>query len=1377
MNELSNFHGRKNASDVATGGPRRCVLVLGMHRSGTSALTRVLSLFGATLPARLLGAGVGNETGHWEPEALISYHDRLLAEVGSTWHDWRRLDLSRLGPSRREAAIANLADIIAYDYGDAPLIVLKEPRVCRFASFFMEALRGNGFEVAPVINVRNPLEVIASLEARDGISRADAALLWLRHVLDAERCTRGMPRAVTTYDSLLTDWRVQLAHITNSLDIEFPYSAEEVAPLVDSFLTRELRHHARSFDAVALDPMLRGWINDAFVAMCVLERSTTSSQALADLDDIGRSFDQALPTLTALIEGVRTDGLARLVAVERAAKDRLDAAQRDGRLQIEAAAAREASASELLAAVGKELKEAQHRIVELTELELAATQTLAAVQAELTKKCHELALATERETSARIEVNSLESELAGVRQELAEGSALSKSLHGSLSNATAELAATQSHLAETLARATALEESLRTLKSELLLTERNLSAVTARESEAAAALSQIGAEIAMHGRTHELSITAAPMHLGTALVVESVQAFISGVVDELSGTKMRLEATERRCCELEEQHARAERLSQQLEIQLASLHELKTAEQRSELERERVLQTKMAELEALLKEANDDLTKRKQAIAERDLKLSEAEAGRAAAAAHAIALEGQIEQRAREVEAAWQESKAARAEIERVHQMYRSSTSWKVTAPIRSAKTVPRAIGQFFRVLPTAIRFSGGVLPTARKAARILRRDGATGIIVRYRNLAKPSASRPVAADSLAYVAAAPVALANKKTNRARDQVNPVIVTEPTGAPLQALGGMVAISMLRDEIGILPEFAGHVLSLFDKWICIDHNSTDGTYEYLSGLASSNENISLLSYRSPGYFQSELMTHVVHQHKWCLGADWVFMLDADEFLPFESQNSFKQAMDSHSSHAIIRMYWKNLVPETFDRNGIAGKRFYVPKGTAQHSKVAFQPRLIPVCDYRVAQGNHDLVVGSVPAALLAVGAFDLYHIPLRTFHQLRQKLNDGIASYNAMGGDDNSILGLHWRKIADLLDANALDQSIANHIAFSYGTFDFANGFRMSSHDLVAAGATLTPLNVAHDDGLTREIPDIGVDIEKTIDIRIGVDRIVHTSGMPMNDVFHIKRNGALRSDSKILRAFATGNVTPLPSGDVLGQFIEPSYAPIRHLTPTAWAGHIPFMLATMQLLRPRRFVELGSHWGASFFAACQSVMTYGGDCDCIAIDLWQGDHQAGYYDETVFKNFTWILKENYPDIGRYIRADFNEASLLFEDGSIDLLHIDGLHTYAAVKKDFDTWRAKLSPNGTILFHDTMVRRDDFGVYQFWGEIKSQAHSFNFKHTHGLGVLAFGGAASNPMAFLIDHIRKNALENLFEVHFSRLGKLAEMEALAKYQSSQ
>ena len=232
-------------------------------------------------------------------------------------------------------------------------------------------------------------------------------------------------------------------------------------------------------------------------------------------------------------------------------------------------------------------------------------------------------------------------------------------------------------------------------------------------------------------------------------------------------------------------------------------------------------------------------------------------------------------------------------------------------------------------------------------------------------------------------------------------------------------------------------------------------------------------------------------------------------------------------------------------------------------------------------------------------------------------------------------------------------------------------------------------------------------------------------------------------------------------------------FFEPAGTPIRTLTPTAWGGHIPFMFCLIKFMRPRTYVELGTHYGASFFAVCQAIEEFKIDCTPVAVDLWIGDEHAGHYKEEVYDTFKWVHQQKYGGIGQQLRKDFNEAAKDFGDNSIDLIHIDGLHTYEAVKNDYETWLPKLSTNGVILFHDTTVQERGFGVWKLWDEIKEKQVSFNFTHTHGLGIIALGQANTNPVVALLEIVnRTNESRNSFDNFFKLIGERSASEALAK-----
>ncbi len=220
-----------------------------------------------------------------------------------------------------------------------------------------------------------------------------------------------------------------------------------------------------------------------------------------------------------------------------------------------------------------------------------------------------------------------------------------------------------------------------------------------------------------------------------------------------------------------------------------------------------------------------------------------------------------------------------------------------------------------------------------------------------------------------------------------------------------------------------------------------------------------------------------------------------------------------------------------------------------------------------------------------------------------------------------------------------------------------------------------------------------------------------------------------------------------------------------------HLGPVnAWHGHMPFAFWCIENLRPKVFVELGTHYGDSFCSMCQAVKSLKVPSQTYAIDTWQGDEHAGYYDDRIYLNLRAYHDVHYGGFSRLLRSTFDEALGGFGDKSIDLLHIDGLHTYEAVKHDFESWRPKLSDQGVVIFHDINVHERSFGVWKLWNELKVQYPSFDFSISHGLGFIAYG---KNPpeAALRLCNLNEQDAE-LVKTIFGRLGNAVLLQSAAQ-----
>jgi hypothetical protein len=269
------------------------IIVLGMHRSGTSAVSGTLMRLGGGSPKHLMPSSDGNERGYFESLAFMNFHDQLLESADSIWHDWREFN-----PEWRRSAVAadfrrRAKELLLEEFEGSALPVLKDPRICRFAPFWFDVLREMEIRPSIVIPVRSPLDVARSLAARHRLSLTHGLLLWLRHVVDAEAQSRDLARSIFTWQEFRDNWRGVCERIAKETHVVWPRMSDRASRGIERFLARDLVHHDTDHATLAAHGDVNEWTLRAYDALLELARNPHSNSALATLDEVRGLLDQS----------------------------------------------------------------------------------------------------------------------------------------------------------------------------------------------------------------------------------------------------------------------------------------------------------------------------------------------------------------------------------------------------------------------------------------------------------------------------------------------------------------------------------------------------------------------------------------------------------------------------------------------------------------------------------------------------------------------------------------------------------------------------------------------------------------------------------------------------------------------------------------------------------------------------------------------------------------------------------------------------------------------------------------------------------------------------------------------------------------------------
>ena len=744
---------------------KTAILVAGMHRSGTSAVSRILNLLGCSLPKTLSPIGSDNPSGFWESLAIKELNDCILASGGSAWDDWETFDArwyeSPVAEEFRDRARATLAD----EFGDCRLFVLKDPRICRLLPFWIDSLDDFGAEPIIVTPVRNPLDVATSIEVRDGIDRSIGLLLWLRHCLDAEVTTRNLRRAYVRYERLVTEPHAIADEMGDGLGIVWPRRSTDSSIDIDDFLSPALRHHRTDDDTFLGNPRLSDWIRDSFEIFDRWASGGHTDEDQTTLDGIRSTFNAATPAFgRAVAVGVKksreVDTLREELANGELRVEQLNTELHTAREEIatstgaaEQLATELSSAREELAAITSAAEQLERRVEQLTTELSSAREEIAASTGAAEQLATELSSAREEIAASTGAAEQLATELSSAREEIAASTGAAEQLATELSSAREEIA-TSTGAAEQLATelSSAREEiatstgAAEQLATELSSAREELAAITSAAEQSVRRVEQLATELSS-AREEIATSTGAAEQLATELssareeiatstgAAEQLATELSSAREELAAITSAAEQSVRRVEQLatelssaREEIATSTGAAEQLTTGLDSVREELAA-----------ITSAAEQSERRVEQLTTELSSAKQEIAITSSALGEHKN-------HIVVQSMELKERERkinELSAELNETRIRAGALDRGLQELRTSTTWRFTGPVRRAGTRAKQFARTMRSLLRILQTPGSARDILKRAPTIVRNEGYAGLVRRLHRVADTGVAFP----------------------------------------------------------------------------------------------------------------------------------------------------------------------------------------------------------------------------------------------------------------------------------------------------------------------------------------------------------------------------------------------------------------------------------------------------------------------------------------------------------------------------------------------------------------------------------------------------------------------------------------------------------
>ena len=603
------------------------------------------------------------------------------------------------------------------------------------------------------------------------------------------------------------------------------------------------------------------------------------------------------------------------------------------------------------------------------------------------------------------------------------------------------------------------------------------------------------------------------------------------------------------------------------------------------------------------------------------------------------------------------------------------------------------------------------------------------------------------------------------------DQLNRLFVSAIIAVTTQPSVKTAVISMVKNEIDIIDAWISHAVELFDFVFIADHLSSDGTREYLRRRAQTNSSIKVLSYDYPEFDKADVLNKLREIIINTTNAEWLLVLDPDEFLPYGSRQEYHDVLEAEESSDFVRLLWRNCYSAQPGPVALSFKGYRQVR-PSRIGKVVVRRVLAADPAYAIPLGAHYLVHrtgGKVQGKPIG----ELYHIPIRSLQQLWAKLLKGtINRLKVLAVNDDTKT--HWHYI-DMLNSMISRPSweAVPSIVYDYASrvpderqrlfndpvelrkqfeafeFQFAgDSLEQAKREQPAVcSPTTLPLHEAAKDPACANLISEVMKLDR--DGLINFETALSVSG-----------EGALKHltdlSAQTFAALGKDAPTPLSVEDVY-EAIEVAFMTAEAPAGTAWGEHIAFLNSLISLVRPRLLVAIGGQ-GDCFLAACHAAQRLQTDCRCVSINDWRSAAPGS------FRRFRHLLAENYGAFAGHIDAKPDDVKN-FAEGSIDLLLVDGSMARDFGETDLPSWIDRLSDRGVVLLNE-INDHEDRRVSKLWRQIRDKYPVIEFGHGGGLGVLVVG--ESSPLRKAIVGWRASLLSpeitDLLQSLYCRVGQL-------------